>query len=355
MGEQSDQKRPGFDYWITHKGQGKYFDNTFNINGRRQMLKGYYTHRVTELAADWLKQPRQQPFLMIMGHKAPHCPFEPEPKYAHIYDNLKIEKPPTANDFGPDKPSWYKDRVPTWHGIDGHLFGLKDYDKFIRHYHASILSVDDSVGEIYQTLKQTGQLDNTLLIFTSDNGFLLGEHGATDKRTMHEESIRVPMLVRYPQLIQQPRVIDQMMLNTDLSPSIIDICGARPIENIHGRSWKKLVKGQPTPWRKSWHYAYNYEKEFPYTPNVRGIRTDNWKYVHYPNGPNQPDTYQAELYNLKKDLQETKNLINDPDCAPKVKQLKTELNRLLAATGALPDKMPLNPQIKSVLPEKSIR
>jgi len=354
MGEQSDEKRPGFDYWVSHKGQGKYFDNTFNINGKRELLKGYYTHRVTELANDFLKRSHNKPFMMIMGHKTPHCPFTPEPKYAHIYDHLKIKKPPTANDYGPDKPAWYKDRVRTWHGIDGPLFGCKTFDKFIRDYHASILSVDDSVGEIYETLRQTGELDNTLFIFTSDNGSLLGEHGATDKRTMHEESIRIPLLIRYPELINQSRVVNQMILNTDLAPSIIDICNARPLRNIHGHSFKPLAQGKHTPWRKSWHYAYNYEKEFPYTPNVRGVRTDEWKYVHYPNGDGT-DQYMAELYNLKDNPQETKNLINHPAHADKVNELKTELQRLLASTGALPDKMPLNPQMKSELPEESIR
>jgi len=357
MGEQSDEQRPGFDYWASHKGQGKYFDNTFNINGKRQSLKGYYTHRVTELAVDWLKRARarRRPFLLILGHKAPHCPFEPEPKYANAFSDVKIEKPPTANDTGKGKPEWIRQRVPTWHGIDGPLFGAKEYGKFIRTFLATLLSVDDSVGEIYSALKAIGELDNTLLLYGSDNGSMLGEHGAVDKRTMYEESIRVPLLVRYPELIREPRVVNEMVLTEDVAPSILDICGARPLQKIHGMSWKNLLRGWAIWGRKSWHYEYNYEKEFPYTPNVRGVRTDDWKYIHYPNGDDQPDKYIAELYNLKADPLETNNLIDAPEAQEKLRELKAELRRLQEVTGALPDVMPINPEIKSELPEESIR
>ena len=355
MGEQSDEQRPGFDYWASHKGQGKYFDNTFNINGTRESLKGYYTHRVTELAVDWLRRPRGRPFLLILGHKAQHCPFEPEPKYAHAFDDVKIEKPPTWNDTGEGKPEWVRQRVPTWHGIDGPLFGAKTYDNFIRTYLGTLLSVDDSVGEVYEALKAMGELDNTLLLYGSDNGFMIGEHGAVDKRTMYEESIRVPLLVRYPELIREPRVVNEMVLSEDVAPSILDICGVKPLRNIHGMSWKNLVRGWAIWGRRSWYYAYNYEKEFPYTPNVRGVRTRDWKYIHYPNGDDQPDKYIAELYNLKDDPLETKNLIVHPEAQEKLRELKAELRRLQEVTGALPDEMPVNPEIKTGLPEESIR
>jgi len=357
MGEQSDEKRPGFDYWASHKGQGKYFDTTFNVNGKRQLLKGYYTHRVTDLAVDWLNRAgaRHRPFLLILGHKAPHCPYEPEPKYATVFDHTKIEKPPTANDYGEGKPEWVRQRVPTWHGIDGPLFGAKEYGKFVRTFLATQLSVDDSLGEIYSTLKKIGELDNTVLLYASDNGSMLGEHGAVDKRTMYEESIRVPLLVRYPAMIREPRVVNEMVSNIDVAPSIVDICGARPVRKVHGMSWKNLLLRKARGWRKSWYYEYNYEKEFPYTPNVRGVRTDEWKYIHYPNGDDQPDKYMAELYNLKDDPLETKNLIDSPEAKEKLKELKAELRRLQEKTGALPDKMPVNPEIKMELPEESIR
>jgi N-acetylglucosamine-6-sulfatase len=146
-----------------------------------------------------------------------------------------------------------------------------------------------------------------------------------------------------------------MALNVDLAPSILDICGVAPLPKTHGRSWKKLVAGEDPSWRKAWYYEYNFEKEFPYTPNVRGVRTDEWKYVHYPNGEGQPDTEMAELYNVKADPLETKNLIDAPEMKPRVAELKAELARLQQETGGLPDRMPLNPKIGTELPEQSIR
>ncbi len=356
MNEKTDEKQPGFDFWASHKGQGTYYDTTFNIEGNRQVLKGYYTHRVTDLAEDWLRRPHTRPFLMILGHKAPHGPFQPEPKYEHIFDNIKIEKPATVNDIGEGKPSWVRERLATWHGINGPLYGLQEWDKFIRCYLGVLPSVDDSVGRIYETLRAIGQLDNTLLIYLSDNGFMLGEHGGIDKRCMYEESIRVPLVVRYPEWITTPRVVNEMVLNIDLAPSILDLCGAQPLgRRIHGRSWKNLLRGDARGWRRSWYYEYNYEKEFPYTPNVRGVRTDEWKYIHYPNGDGQPDKYKAELYHLASDPLETKNLIDAPEHADRVRQLRAELLALQKAAGGLPDVMPVNPELKMEMPEQSIR
>ena len=145
----------------------------------------------------------------------------------------------------------------------------------MRAYAATIQSVDDSVGRLYEALRQTGQLDNTLIVFLGDNGFFLGEHGMIDKRTMHEASIRVPLLVRYPPLARPGTVVEQMVLNVDLAPSILDICGVaaaaeHPRQLVEDARWRATSAG----WRTSWFYDYNYEKQFPYTPNVRGVRTD---------------------------------------------------------------------------------
>ncbi len=366
MGEQSDDKRTGFDYWISHKGQGKYYDTEFNVNGRRQVKKGYYTHRVTDMAVDWLEREHDKPFLLVLGHKASHTPFTPEEKYRHIYDDIKIEYPETAFALE-SKPDWVKQRIDTWHGIYGPLYGFREkfpdrsdesvshFADFVRAYTAALRSVDDSVGRIYRTLEKIGELDNTLLIFAGDNGMFLGEHGMTDKRSMHEPSIRVPLLIRYPKLASPETVIEQMVLNIDLAPSVLDICSAKPLKNVHGASFKPLLKGRTKGWRKSWYYEYNYEKQFPYTPNVRGVRTDEWKYVRSPHGDGGPDRHKAELYNLRKDPGETRNLIDDPAMRKKVAELKAELKRLMKETGAFPDRMPIDEGVKSELPEESIR
>ncbi|HID75915.1 MAG TPA: DUF4976 domain-containing protein [Planctomycetaceae bacterium] len=367
MGEEDDSPRPGFDYWVSHRGQGKYYDTEFNINGTRKLVRGYYTHVVTRMAVQWLRQRRgDRPFLLILGHKAPHTPFTPEAKYRHIYDRVRIRYPQTAFALE-DKPEWIRQRLVTWHGIYGPIFGfrkefpdtspegVREFAQFVRAYTATIKSVDDSVGRIYRALQAGGQLDNTLLIFAGDNGFFLGEHGMTDKRTMHEPSIRVPLLVRYPKRIRPGTVIRRQVLNIDLAPSILDICGAPPFRRAHGRSWKRLLEGDTRGWRTSWYYEYNYEKQFPYTPNVRGVRTERWKYIHYPRGDGSPDRHLAELYDLREDPGETKNLIDDPRYREKVEQLKAELEKLMREADGLPDKMPIDEGIRTELPEPSIR
>ena len=351
MGEQEDRPRPGFDFWMSHKGQGNYFDNEFNVNGRREVRKGYYTTVVTDAAVEWLKAPHSKPFALCLGQKAPHGgPIQPEPRYEHFLDQVEIKKPANAGAYEDGKPAWLKASVPTWHGIEGPLYGQKEYGKFVRAYLGCIASVEDSVGRVLAALEETGQLDRTIVVFTSDNGFALGEHGRVDKRTMYEESIRVPLVVRYPPRIRKGTVVPQMVLTVDLAPSLLDLCGAPPLAKVHGRSWRPLLEGRPDGWRKSWHYAYNYESEFPYTPNVRGVRTEEWKYIHYPHGDCSPDLHRSELYDLRADPLETHNLIADPAFTAKHKELIVELDRLMAATGALPDKMPVDEGIKTNLP-----
>jgi len=374
MGEENDQPRPGFNWFVTHKGQGKYFDTEFNLNGqRREVVPGYYTHVVTDMAAEWLNRPRgERPWLLMLGHKAPHSFYFPEPKYEHLFDAVRVPYPETAFMLD-DKPDWIRQRLYTWHGIYGPLFewrkkfpddrpeAVKDFENMTHAYWGTIVSVDDSVGRLYELLRKRGELDNTAFVFLSDNGILNGEHGMVDKRTMHEPSIRIPLVVRYPGLVpaEQPRVVEEQVLTIDVAPSILELCGAPSLEleEIHGRSWVKLVREGDPAWRKAWFYHYNYEKQFPYTPNVRGVRTESWKYVHYPHGDGGPDRHRAELYNIEFDPEERHNLIGNPKYAEVVKDLQAELSRLMRETGLTPeaDKMPLDEGIKQQLPDAKIR
>ena len=249
------------------------------------------------------------------------------------------------------KPKWLEESFPTWHGLGGPLYGQKEYGKFVRAYLGTIASVDDSVGRLHQTLKDSGQLDKTLIIFTSDNGFAIGEHGRVDKRTAYEESLRIPFLVRYPPLARAGAVVDEMVLSLDLAPTLLDVCGTQPLPKADGRSWKPLLAGKTADWRSAFFYQYNYEEQFPYTPNVRAVRTKEWKYIRYPHGDGKPDRHAAELYTLKGDPLEKKNLASDAAHAAKVKQLRELLDQLMKEHDALPDKMPLDGGIKNVLPK----
>ena len=376
MGEDNDMPRWGFDFFATHKGQGKYFDTEWNFDGkRREVVKGYYTTIVTDMALDWIKQHSEspaassagKPWALCIGHKAPHSFYTPEEKYSHTFDDVRVPYPQTAFELG-DKPAWITERLHTWHGIYGPLFewrkkfpddrpeAVKDFEAMVHGYWGTILSVDDSIARLVTFLKERGQLDNTIIVLMGDNGLLEGEHGMVDKRTMHEPSIRIPLIVRFPGLAAG-KVIAQQVLTEDIAPSLLDLCGAKPLENIHGKSWAKLVREGDDAWRKAWFYEYNYEKQFPYTPNVRGVRTDEWKYMHYPHGDGSADKHLAELYDVKNDPEERHNLIADPKHASKIAELQALLAKLMADSGLTPenDRMPLDGGIKQALPDAKIR
>lgn len=369
MGEENDEPRPGFDTFVTHKGQGKYFDTEWNLNGKeRKVIPGYYTTVVTDMAMDWLKQQsRDKPWCAFIGHKAPHSFYTPEPKYEHTFDDVRVPYPATAFQLD-DKPAWMKQRLYTWHGIYGPLFewrkkfpddrpeAVKDFENMVHGYWGTVLSVDDSVGRMMKWLEETGQLENTLIIFMGDNGLLEGEHGMVDKRTAHEASLRIPAVARFPAM-GRGKTIQQQVLTVDIAPSVLELCGAAPLPKSHGKSWVKLVKEGDSDWRTAWFYHYNYEKQFPYTPNVRAIRNDRWKYIHYPHGDGSPDKHLAELYDLQTDPEETKNLISKPELAAKVGELQAQLAKLMLATGldTKTDIMPLDEGVKSELPDAKIR
>jgi N-acetylglucosamine-6-sulfatase len=368
MGEENDSPRAGFDYFVTHKGQGKYFDTEFNVHGAgAKVIPGYYTTVVTDLTLEWLKKPRTKPWVMCLGHKAPHSFYTPEEKYAHTFDHVRVPYPATAFHLD-DNPAWMKERLYTWHGIYGPLFewrkkfpddraeAVKDFENMVHGYWGTILSVDDSVGRLVAFLKESGQLDNTVIVFMGDNGLLEGEHGMVDKRTMHEPSIRIPLVVRYPALAKG-RILTQQVLTMDIAPSLLELCGAAPLPSVQGRSWVKLAREGDPGWRTSWFYEYNYEKQFPYTPNVRGLRTDEWKYIRYPHGDGSPDKHMAELYRVTVDPDERINLVNEPRYADKIAELKAELAQRMAEAGLTEatDKMPLDAGIGKELPDQKIR
>ena len=369
MGEDNDAPRAGFNFFATHRGQGKYFDTEWNLNGAgAKVIPGYYTNIVTDMALDWLKTEHSgKPWALCVGHKAPHSFYTPEEKYAHTFDSVRVPYPDTAFHLE-DKPAWMRERLYTWHGIYGPLFewrkkfpddrpeAVKDFENMVHGYWGTILSVDDSVGRLLKYLEETKQLENTIIVFMGDNGLLEGEHGMVDKRTAHEASLRIPLLVRYPRL-GKGKVIQPQALTVDVAPSLLELCGVKPLENIHGKSWVKMVGGRDPSWRKAWFYEYNYEKQFPYTPNVRAVRRDDWKYIHYPHGDNSPDRHMAELYDLQKDPEERHNLISDASKATLVGQLKGDLERLMRESGveAGADKMPVDRGIGKDLPDAKIR
>ena len=370
MGEDNDEPRPGYNYFVTHKGQGRYFDTEFNFNGqRREVIKGYYTTVVTDMALEWLRRDHAgRPWMLVVGHKAPHSFYTPEPKFQNAFDGVRVSYPESAFSLE-GKPDWISDRRYTWHGIYGPLFewrkkfpddspaAVSDFESMVHAYWGTIMSIDESMGRLLGALEQAGRLNDTVVVFAGDNGLLEGEHGMVDKRTMHEPSIRIPLAVRYPGLTTGPKAIDEQVLTIDLAPSLLELAGAPTIENTQGRSWVSLVRSGDPNWRKSWFYYYNYEKQFPYTPNIRGIRTAEWKYIRYPHGDGGPDRHVPELYNLTKDPLERTNLAKETASKDVIARLNDDLARLMAATGLTPatDRMPIDEGVKKELPDAKIR
>jgi arylsulfatase A-like enzyme len=317
--------RPGFDHWAMFRGQGKYDDCPFNINGTMTPTKGYVTDVISDMAVDYIKKDHGgKPFSMFVGHKAVHGPFTPAERHKDLFKDEKLPQAPSVND-----PLTKKSGI--LRGVEmkdkGHpAYGVTD--DLVRNQLRCIVSVDGGVGRILKALEETGQLDNTFIVFTSDNGFFWNEHKLGDKRAAYEEAIRVPMVARYPKLIKQGTTIDQVVLDIDLAPTFLELAEATSKPRaLHGRSMLPLFSGS-SDWRRSALFEYFFEEPYPNVPTWHAVRTDDWKYIHYDDAP-----AGDELYDLKDDPHEMTNVIDQPANAQKLKEMKAELEKLLAGAG----------------------
>lgn len=320
--DQQEGVRPGFNRWVSFKGQGTYMTPMLNVDGETFKSAGYMTDLLTKYAVDWLNQPRSSPFCLYLSHKAVHGPLHPAVRHSKLYSDDTFATPKNSG-IAPQEPAWLAECRKTRHG-----WADKDPQEFQRDYGRVLAGVDDSVARVLSTLESRGVLDNTVVIFAGDNGYFLGEHGLVDKRAMYEESIRIPLLMRYPRLAKAGTVVEEMVLNIDICPTIIDLAGERAPEGVQGVSAKPLLAGRKSGWRQDWFYEYDEEKAFA-APTVRGVRTQRWKYVEY---PEIKDT--AELYDLKNDPGEMHNLIGEPKCADILADMKKRLARLMEETEA---------------------
>ncbi|MFQ5806487.1 MAG: sulfatase [Phycisphaerae bacterium] len=333
MGGSSDEPRAGWDHWVSFRGQGRYFDPTFNINGNRQALKGYVTDLITDHAVDWLEARGRKPFCLAIGHKATHALFRPAPRHADKYVDAKVPQPMANTDENyKGLPAWVRAQRNSWHGVDDMYHGRLSWDKFYLDYHRALLAVDESLGRILDALARKGLLESTMLIFFSDNGFLHGEKGLIDKRCMYEPSIRVPLLVQCPGLVKPGLRVSEMILNIDLPSLFLAAAGLEPPETMQGASPLPLPRGEKIPWRKSWLYEYFFERSFPQTPTMFGVRTDDFKYIEY-----HGIWDKNELYHIAKDPQERNNLVEAPDYRARLDELRAELAKLRERYGARPN------------------
>jgi len=316
--------RPGWDHWIGMPGQGRYIDCPLNIDGKLTDVKGYITDVIDQYACDYLKQKHDKPFMLYIGEKAWHDPHRPADRHAHLYEGEKITRPPSANDDLSGKPALHNEGMQK---LRGHETGGYP-DETILQQLRTLQAVDESVGHIFKTLEETGQLDNTVIIYTSDNGYFWGEHQLGDKRAAYEESIRDPLLIRYPRLIKPGTVIDTLTLNLDIAPTILDLAGATIPPDYQGKSWLALFRDDAKDWRSEFLAEYFAEKNYPHIPTWQAVRTERWKLIHY------PELKECdELYDLKSDPYEMKNLVNDPATKETRQTLDRDLSRMLKETN----------------------
>jgi arylsulfatase A-like enzyme len=315
-----------WDYYFGYKGQGQYLNPVIaeGVTGKDERRQGYMDDVVTDKAVAWLKQKREKPFCLFLFFKAPHRSWVRAPRYKDLYADVTVPKPALWDADRSLKPKAFADAQ----NKIGQFDDVKDFQKFMKDYYATIAAVDDNVGKVLKTLEELGRVEDTAVFYTSDNGFFAGEWQAFDKRFMHEVSIRVPLLVRYPKQVKPGSTCEKMVLNTDIAPTLLGLAGLKPDKPMHGRNAVSLLKGEPGEWRCDWLYEYY---EFPGPHSVRkcrGVRTERYKYIHYFEEPQE-----FELYDLEKDPQELTNLYGKPEHADLVKKLQQRLEALRRETG----------------------
>jgi arylsulfatase A-like enzyme len=332
----------GFDYWNVLPGQGAYHDPDMIEMGTKTKHSGYVTDIITDQSMEWLdRRDSTKPFLLMCQHKAPHMPWESDDKHADMFDDVTFPEPPTFNDdYDTRTPAltyheqtiedhlnyWMKWDVPD--GLEGPERKSWLYQQYMKVYLRSIASVDDNIGRILDYLDRTGLAENTIVVYTSDQGFFLGEHGIFDKRFMYEEALRMPLVVRYPRGIRPGSVSTDMVLNLDFAPTFLDFAGVSVPGDMQGKSAKPIFGGvSPDDWRESFYYRYSEEWLAP--PHC-GLRTERYKLMHFYSIQAE---LQWELYDLENDPYETMNLYNNPDYASIRESLKRELERQRNAVG----------------------
>jgi len=327
-----DSPRPGFDRWVSFKGQGSYINPEINEDGRDVNGRGYITDLLNGYAVEFIRRRHDKPFLVYLAHKAIHPEvmqhgdgsvnlaeaerFIPAERHRNLFVGKKIPRRPNAMRPAAGKPALQRTKriIPSL-GDEVVLGRLR-----------SLMAVEEGVGEILKALRETNQLDDTVIVLASDNGYFYGEHGlSVERRLAYEESIRMPLLVRYPRSIKAGTIRDELVLNIDLAPTLLELAGLSPPNTVEGRSLVPLLKGSGSEWRKSFLIEYYSDKVFPWIQKMgyKAIRTERWKYIHY-----LELAGMDELYDLKADPYEMRNIINRRHAARTLEDMKRELERL---------------------------
>jgi arylsulfatase A-like enzyme len=391
-------KPEGFDYWNVLIDQGQYYNPDLIEMGDTARNEGYATNLITDLAIETLekRRPAGQPFCMFVHQKAPHRNWMPDTAHLGLFNDREVPAPPDLfDDYGGRTRAAREQDMridDMWLGYDLKLF-LRDkkdetgtggrktsdrpqyldadlrrmneaqrsawdahyrpvsdafyrekptgnalsnwkYQRYIKDYLRCIASVDDNVGRLLKYLEDKNLLENTIIVYTSDQGFFLGEHGWYDKRFMYEPSLTIPLVMRFPPKIPAGTVSEALALNLDFAPTLLDLAGFRPPADMQGQSLVPLFQtGKTKSWRKAMYYHYyEYPHGWHFVKKHYGVRTKRYKLIHFYN-----DADEWEFYDLKRDAGEMRNLYGSPAYSRKVKKLKKELVRLQAKYGDRPE------------------
>ncbi len=338
MGEVDDVPQPGFDHWVSFRGQGAYRNPLLNINGERKQHEGYTTDILTDYALDWLRtRDTAKPFFLELSHKAVHAEFVPAERHQGRYAGVAPPYPASmalteANYAG--KPHWVRAQRGSWHGVD-YLYhgtlGPGGFDAFYRRYAEALLALDESVGRVVEYLEANGLAENTLVLYMGDNGFLLGEHGLIDKRNAYEASIRIPMLAWAPGWIAPGSRVEGLVRNIDIAPTLLELTGTTTEIDMDGESFLGLLRGRAADEAsREFLYEYYWEYAFPHTPTTFALRGDQYKFIYY---HGVWDT--EELYDLQSDPGEQFNLALLPGYRDTVNTMREKLFDRLAADDAM--------------------
>jgi arylsulfatase A-like enzyme len=350
----------GFDHWEVLPEHGVYHDPSFLTPGGETRYDGYVTDVITDLALNWLDaRDPDRPFCLLVQHKAPHRPFDPARRHRHLYADDEIPAPPTLHDdyahrgraatgarmrMADLKPG-YDLRPPVPDGLSERAEREWRYQEYVKAYLRVVAALDENVGRVLHYLDVTSLADSTVVAYTSDHGFFLGEHGWFDKRFMYEEAIRIPLVVRWPNVAPAGSRREELVANIDFAPTLLDLAGAEPHPRMQGRSLRPLLAGEPVDdWRTGVYYRYFQHLDRDHRVEAcYGIRTHTHKLIHYPGrGTGEPGASDEvrepywELFDLVRDPHELHDRYDDPAYAEIVAELTSRLTELQRSYGDTP-------------------
>ncbi|MCL1921662.1 MAG: sulfatase [Kiritimatiellaeota bacterium] len=338
----------GFDHWEVYPGQGVYHDPVlYTKEGSKKYDGEYCTELEARLAIETLRaRPKDKPFFMMLHRKAPHRPWNPSKRLDAIWRQKTIPEPDTLFDDYATRTDAIREQTQSIarhltktdvkddppEGLAGDALTRWKYQRYMQDYLACIQSIDETTGDVLKALEDEGILDDTVIIYTSDQGFFLGDHGMYDKRFMYEESLKMPFLVRWGKNIKPGSVNADICINCDFAPTFLELAGAPVPADMQGASMLPLLGGKAPPdWRTSMYYRYYHSPGDHNTARHYGVRTLTHKLIHF------DGKGQWELYDLVNDPAELRNIYNDPAAQPTVKALKAELARLQKFYGDTED------------------